>query len=111
VGDIDKAKTKSLIEKYFGPLKQGPAVPKIAATTPSIGAERAALVTDKIHLRRLYLGWITPPFYKDGDAEADLAGQILGGGKSSRLYKKLVYEQQIAQDVSATQYSLMLGSI
>src|SRR5206468_4875946 len=43
--------------------------------------------------------------------EADLAGQILGGGKSSRLYKKLVYEQQIAQDISAAQYSLLLGSV
>src|SRR5687767_7070229 len=46
-----------------------------------------------------------------GDADADIAATILGGGRSSRLYKKLVYEKQIAQDVTAQQYSLMLGSV
>ena len=64
-----------------------------------------------MQLPKVYLGWITPAFYKPGDAEADITGDILGGGKSSRLYKKLVYEQQIAQDVTAGQYSLTLGSI
>jgi zinc protease len=111
VGDIDKAKAKALVEKYFGPLKRGPAVPKITATTPPVQAERRAVVTDKVPLPKVELGWITPAAYKAGDADADLTGQILGGGKSSRLYKKLVYEQQIAQDVSATQYSLALGSV
>lgn len=111
VGDIDKVKTKALVEKYFGSLKRGPAVPKIAATTPPITAERKVVVTDKVQLPKVYVGWITPAFYKPGDAEADLTGQILGGGKSSRLYKKLVYEQQIAQDVSAGQYSLTLRSV
>jgi zinc protease len=111
VGDIDKTATKTLVSKYFGPLKQGPPVPKIAVTTPSITSERRAVVTDKIQLPKVYIAWLTPPFYKPGDADADLAGQILGGGKSSRLYKKLVYEQQIAQDVSASQMSLLLGSV
>ena len=111
VGDVDKAKARALVEKYFGPLTRGPDVPKITAATPPITAERRAIVTDKVQLDKVYLGWITPAFYKPGDAEADLTGQILGGGKSSRLYKKLVYEQQIAQDVSAAQYSLMLGSV
>ena len=69
------------------------------------------VVTDKVPLPKVELGWITPPAYKPGDADADLTAQILGGGKSSRLYKKLVYEQQIAQDVSASQYSLLLGSV
>ena len=46
------------------------------------------------------MGWLTSPIFKPGDAEADLSATILGGGKSSRLYKKLVYEKQIAQDVS-----------
>jgi zinc protease len=111
VGDIDKAKTKTLVEKYFGTLQRGPAVPKIAATTPPITAERRATVTDKVPLPRVSMSWITPAAYTPGDADADLAAQILGGGKSSRLYKKLVYEQQIAQDVSAYQYSLALGSV
>jgi zinc protease len=56
------------------------------------------------------MAWITPAFFKPGDADADVAASVLGGGNSSRLYKKLVYEKQIAQDVSAFQYSLALGS-
>jgi zinc protease len=57
------------------------------------------------------MAWLTSPIYKPGDAEADLGATILGGGKSSRLYKKLVYEKQIALDVAVTQQSLILGSI
>ena len=60
---------------------------------------------------RVYEAWLTSPIFKPGDAQADLASEILGGGKSSRLYKKLVYEKQIALDVSASQDSLILGSV
>ena len=111
VGDFDKAQTKALVTKYFGPLKRGPQVPAITATTPPITQERRKVVTDRVELPRLYVSWITSPFYKPGDADADIAATILGGGKSSRLYKKLVYEKQIAQNVSAQQQSLMLGSV
>jgi zinc protease len=111
VGDIDKNKTRAMVEKYFGSIPAGPAVPKIDATTPPITSERRRVITDKVELPRVYMAWITDPIYKPGDAEADLLAQILGGGKSSRLYKKLVYEKQIAQAVDATQYSLMLGSV
>ena len=111
VGDFDKAQTKTLVAKYFGVLKRGPEVPKIGARTPPITTERRAIVTDSVELPKVYLAWITSPIYQPGDTEADLAAQILGGGKSSRLYKKLVYELQIAQDVTAQQYSLVLGSV
>jgi zinc protease len=57
------------------------------------------------------MAWLTDPIYKPGDAEAAMLGRILGGGKSSRLYKRLVYEKQIAQDVSTFQNSLLLGSV
>src|SRR5688572_3905206 len=110
VGDIDVTQTKALVEKYFGTLKRGPAVPKITAETPKITAERRKVVPSRVELPRVYMAWITPSFYKEGDADADIAATLLGGGRSSRLYKKLVYEKQIAQDVSATQYSLVLGS-
>ncbi|MGE0405994.1 MAG: M16 family metallopeptidase, partial [Candidatus Korobacteraceae bacterium] len=111
VGDIDKAKTKALVEKYFGSIPAGPPVPRIDAKTPAISSERRKVITDKVELPRTYMAWITDPIYKPGDAEADILGQILGGGKSSRLYKKLVYEKQIAQSVTAGQYSLTLGSV
>ena len=69
------------------------------------------MVQARVQLPRVYMSWLTPPLYKAGDAEADFTAQILGGGRSSRLYKKLVYERQIAQDVSAVQSSLQLTSV
>src|SRR5262249_35767411 len=111
VGDIDKAATKQLVEAYFGPLKRGTDVPPITAKTPAIEAERRATVKDHVELAPVYAGWITSPIFKPGDADADIAAQILGVGNSSRLYKRLVYEQQIAQSVTAQQYSLILGSV
>jgi zinc protease len=111
VGNIDKAQTKALVEKYFGPIPAGPPVPKLNVTTPPITSERRVVVTDQVELPRVYMAWLTDPIYKPGDAEADLLALILGGGKSSRLYKRLVYERQIAQDVGASQNSLILGSV
>jgi zinc protease len=111
VGDFDSAQAKQFVDKYFAPLKRGAPVPKITAVTPPITAERRAVIHDQVELPRMYMAWLTPPIFKPGDADADLASDILGGGKSSRLYKKLVYEKQIALDVSASQQSLILGSI
>jgi len=108
VGDFDPADAKKLVEKYFGPLKRGAPVPKIAAVTPPITAERCAVIHDQVELPRVYEAWLTSPIFKRGDALADLSSDILGGGKSRRLYKKLVYEQQIALDVTASQNSLIL---
>jgi zinc protease len=110
-GDFEPARVKALVEKYFGSIPTGPAVPKISAITPPITSERRAVVTDQVELPRVYMGWITAPIYKPGDAEADLLAQLLGGGKSSRLYKTLVYQKQIAQDVQVQNQSLILGSL
>ncbi|MBF8305579.1 MAG: insulinase family protein, partial [Acidobacteria bacterium] len=111
VGDLDKAQAKNLVKKYFGTLKSGAAVPKVNVATPAISAERRAVIPDRVELERVYMAWITPPAFQAGTAEGDLAAHVLGGGESSRLYKKLVYEQQIAQDVSVTQRGLALGSV
>src|SRR5580765_2237721 len=111
VGDFDPDQARGLVEKYFGPLKRGEEVPKIKARTPAITSERRAVLQDNVQLPKVYMAWLTSPIYKPGDAEADLGATILGGGKSSRLYKKLVYEKQIALDVAVTQQSLILGSI
>ena len=111
VGDIDKAETRRLVEKYFGSISSGSPVPKVNVRTPAITSERRAVVGDRVELPRIYMAWLMAPIFQPGDAEGDLVAKILGGGKSSRLYKKLVYEKRIAQDVSAQQYSLSLGSI
>ena len=111
VGDIRPDQVRSLVQKYFGPIPPGAPVPKVAVDTPPITAERRAVVTDQVELPRVYLAWITDRIYTQEDAECDMVARILGGGKASRLYKELVYERRIAQEVSAQQYSLSLGSI
>ncbi|MGE5178691.1 MAG: M16 family metallopeptidase [Bacteroidota bacterium] len=111
VGDIDKAKTKALVQKYYGTIPRGPAVTPITATTPPLTSEKRATVTDKVELPRVYFAWFTPAIFKPGDADAQIAADILGGGKASRLYKSLVYDKRIAQNVSASQQPLQLGSV
>ena len=111
VGDYDPKTIKAQVEKYFEPIPSGPPKEPVKASFPAITKEKDATVTDTVQLPRVYMVWHTPAIFKPGDADADLLGRILGGGKSSRLYKKLVYEKQIAQDVSAEQQSLMLGSV
>ena len=111
VGDIDVAETKKLVERYFGTLRRGAAVPPIKADTPRITAERRRVVPSRVELPRVYMTWLTPSIFQPGDADAAIAAQVLGGGRASRLYKKLVYERQIAQTVVAFQESLTLGSM
>lgn len=110
-GDFDPKTIRAEVEKYFGTLPGGPAVPKLEVKTPSITAERRETVTDTVELPRVYMAWFGPSFLTQGDAENDLVTQILGGGKTSRLYQSLVHDKQIAQDVNAFNQSMMLTSI
>ena len=110
-GDIQPTQAKAWVEKYFGSIPSGPPVPKITAQPPQITAERRSKITDQVELPRIYMGWIMPSIFQPGDAESDLLAHILGVGKTSRLYKALVYDKQIAQDVSVQNSNLLLGSV
>jgi zinc protease len=67
-------------------------------------------ITDRVQLPRLYLAWLTPRHFEPGDATLDVVADVLAGGKNSRLFKRLVYDMQIAQDVNASQSSAQLSS-
>ena len=109
-GDIDIAATKTLVEKWFGGIPRGPEVPPLVAPPVALTEVVRKTITDKVQLPRLYLAWPTPAFYAPGDAAMDVVSSVLSGGKNSRLYKRLVYDLQIAQDVTAAQQSQSLGS-
>ena len=110
-GDIDPKKTRALVEKWFSDVKPGTApVPPIQYAPAMLTSVSKKTIEDRVQLPRLYLAWITPSLYKPGDAELDVVSQILAGGKNSRLYKRLVYDLQIAQDVTAFQASAALDS-
>ena len=109
-GDINIEKTKALVEKWFGEIPSGDYVAPLDPPTPFLMEEKRLIIEDKVQLPRLYMAWLTPPIFAPGDAEADMVSNLLAGGKNSRLYKKLVYEMQIAQDVSAYEQSQKLAS-
>jgi predicted Zn-dependent peptidase len=112
VGDFDKAQAKALIEKYFGGLPSGPkpAKPKVADVSLSapVVIEHEETIAS---LPKLFIGWLTPALFAEGDATADILGGILSTGKTSRLYKRLVHEKKLAQSVDAYQQSLGAQSV
>jgi zinc protease len=110
-GDIDPVATKAAVEKWFADVKPGTApVGPIDYPRPDLRDVRKKTIQDRVQLPRLYLTWITPAHFAPGDAELDVLSLLLAGGKNARLYKRLVYDLQIAQDVSAFQASKALNS-
>jgi zinc protease len=109
-GDFDPAKTKELVAKWFGPIPAGKPVPPVDAPSAFLTEQKRLVMEDKVQLPRLYLAWLSPVLLSPGDAELDILANILAGGKNSRLYKRLVYDLQIAQDVGAFQASSRLSS-
>lgn len=109
-GDIIPAKTLELVKKWFGDIPVGNPVPPQNPAAAKLNDIKVLVHEDKVQLPRLYMSWITPAFFAPGDAELSILASILSGGKNSRLYKKLVYEMQIAQDVNAFQNSNKLSS-
>ena len=110
-GDIDSAKARASIEKWFADVKPGttPVTP-IDYPHPYLTEVKRKTLQDQVQLPRLYIDWLTPAHYQPGDAELDIVSALLAGGKNSRLYKRLVYDLQIAQDVYAAQESAALDS-
>ena len=109
-GDFDPAEAKRLVAKYFGPIPPGPALDRPALNIPHLDGEKVVEVKDRVPQERTYMAWATPPFYQPGDAELDIIANILSDGLSSRLNKTLVYDKQIASDVTAFQVSQEISS-
>ena len=109
-GDFDREKTKALVEQYFAPIPRGGPVPRRPAVMPPVPTPHTIAMEAKVQQPQLTLAFPTPANFAAGDRELDVLANVLGNGKSSRLYKKLVYDLKIAQAVSATQDSSMLAS-
>jgi zinc protease len=109
-GDIDAARAKALAEKWLGEIKPRDPVTPLEFPQTVLTSVQKRTLTDRVQLPRLYLAWVTPAQYRPGDAALDIVSQVLAGGKNSRLYRRLVYDLQIAQDVAAFQASSALAS-
>jgi zinc protease len=107
-GDIDTSEALGMVQAYFGDVEPGPSVgPVICA--PPVTRDVRLVLEDRVELPRLYLNWLSPAIFADGDADLDLVADVLADGKSSRLYKTLVYEGRVATDVTAVQQSRELA--
>ena len=104
-GNFEKQKVKELIEIYFGAVAPSNHFKELAVQTPVTNKNIFLTHKDKVQLDRLYMAWHSDTAYGKDDAELDILTDILSGSKSSRLYKSLVFEKEIALDVSAYQYS------
>ncbi len=104
-GDFENSKAKELIEKYFENIP-GNNHQEIKKTASPVLKENIFLThKDKVQLERIYLAWHSDIAYSEDDAELDILSDILSGSKNSRLYKNLVFDKELAQDVSAYQFS------
>jgi zinc protease len=102
-GDFDPAEAKRLIEKYFGTIPPGPALDRPAKSMPTLAGEKVVEVKDRVPQERTYFAWHTPAYFDQGDAELTLAAIILTDGLSARLNKALLYDRQLASNVTAFQ--------
>jgi predicted Zn-dependent peptidase len=102
VGDAEAGQVRAWADRYFGRIPRNDRIPPLAdlSLPPTLGGERREVVEDRVPLPRVYLGFRAPAF---GDRRLDaleLASQIVAGGKGSRLHRRLVREERIAQDVA-----------
>jgi zinc protease len=109
-GDIATDDAFALARRYFEEIPAGPRPAPVTASVAAIDAEHRLLLEDRVELPRIYMAWHSPALFADGDAELDLISEIFAGGKTSRLYRALVYDTRLATEIAASQNSRELGS-
>lgn len=110
-GDINTDKTIQLVEKYFADIPSTNNIPGITFDNPVLNENKFISYDDNVQLPRLYLGWHSEKLYGEDDAAMDVLSEVLTSSKNSRLYRSLVHDKQIAQDISAFQYSAKLNGM
>ncbi|HEY8484161.1 MAG TPA: pitrilysin family protein [Longimicrobiales bacterium] len=112
-GDFDREEARRLVERYFGEIPPGPPPPPIPGQTavpPVLGTELRQVVEQDISLPRLYVAYRIPPYGTEGYYPASVAAQVLAWGKASLLYRRLVRDRRLAQDVVAYAFPIVLGA-
>jgi len=110
-GDITPDEAKAKVEKYFGDIPAGPALPRHRAWIGQRTGHQRAVMQDRVPQARVYKVWNVPQWgSKDGE-QLDLAAAVLGGGKNSRLFERLVYRDKIATEVFAYRQPFEISSM
>ncbi|WDI33109.1 pitrilysin family protein [Hyphococcus flavus] len=101
-GDIDAETARPMVEKYFGPIPAGPPVTQTKANAPKLDVDKREIMYDRVPQPRIDRNWVAPGRTTKEDVLLTLATRVLGGGKTSRLYKHLIDDLQIATSASAS---------
>lgn len=101
-GDFNPVEARRLVEKHFGPIATGTAINRPKAPQPKLTETKVLEMKDNVALPRLYFVWPTQAQFTADEPATDTLAIVLGSGKSSRLFKSLVYDKQIAQEVTAS---------
>src|SRR5207253_4375170 len=110
-GDFNPAEARRMVEKYFSPIPKGEAIVRPNMPEPALDREIREQIDDRVQLPRLYMTWHSVPQFSKDEAALDTLSSILGGGKSSRLYKALQYDKQIAQTVGSFDGTNEIGGL
>jgi zinc protease len=108
-GDITPEVAREKVEKYYGEIPPGPPIAKQEVWIAKRSGTHRGWVQDRVPQARLYRVWNVPEFGSPEEAQLDLVEQVLGRGKTSRLYKRLVYKDQIATSATATNDTNEIG--
>ena len=100
-GDVNAEEVKQKVEKYFGDIPSGPPVERQKVWIAKMQGEHRYQMQDRVPQARLYKVWNIPEWGSQEYAYLDLVSDLLSSGKTSRLYKRLVYQDQIASSVWA----------
>ena len=103
VGDLDEDDALAMADRYFGPVAGGSKALAVHAPEVVLSKNVDMKLADRVELDRVYLGWPTCRQFEPDDAPLVLLADILARGRASRLYRSLVIDRQVAQDVSAYQ--------
>ncbi len=110
-GDINADEAKPLVNKYFGDIEPGPSLSKWQSWIPTRTANTREIIQDKVPQTRISRLWVSPENMSPEATDLLIAASVLGDGKNSRMYKELVYDQQIATNASVFNYELQIASI
>jgi zinc protease len=110
-GDFDAAEAKALVRKWFGPIPSRDRPVRSVPVPVPLTAEKRIKLEDRVQLPRLYMAWQSPKIYAEGDAALDVLSQILSDGKSARLVERLEMRERIAQDIEASQWSMVYAGL
>ncbi len=110
-GDINAEEARAKVEKYFGHIDAGPPLLTQDAWVPKRTENTRATLYDQVPQARIYRVWATPEDHNPISTDLFIAASVLGDGKNSRLYKELVYNQQIATDADVFNFELKMASI